>query len=157
LTIWGDADSLPRDLRPILLRRAFSAARKGQALSVRFVASRKIPEIPADLLTIVTAGPDAADSFIESSAIPGDLVVTRDLPFAERMADREIPVLNDRGDLFTTENVRARRSLRDRMAELRALGLAPESPRASSRGSRETKLFADALDRALSMPDRTAR
>ncbi|MEN6476913.1 MAG: DUF188 domain-containing protein, partial [Rectinema sp.] len=101
--------------------------------------------------------PDAADSFIESSAIPGDLVVTRDLPFAERMADREIPVLNDRGDLFTTENVRARRSLRDRMAELRALGLAPESPRASSRGSRETKLFADALDRALSMPDRTAR
>ena len=80
---------------------------------------------------------------------PADLVVTRDIPLAERVAGRGVAALNDRGDLFTAENAAERRSLRDRMADLRAAGLAPESPRASARTARDAKKFADALDRAI--------
>ena len=139
MTIWVDADSIPRDLRPILLRRA----------ATRFVASKRLPDIPADRMTLVPPGPDAADAWIESHIASGDLVVTRDIPFAERVAGRGIAALNDRGDLFTAENAAERRSLRDRMADLRAAGLAPESPRASARTARDAKKFADALDRAI--------
>ena len=57
--------------------------------------------------------------------------------------------MNDRGEVFAADNARERRSLRDSAVELRALGLAPESPRRSSWGARELKAFADALDREL--------
>jgi uncharacterized protein YaiI (UPF0178 family) len=92
----------------------------------------------------------AADDYIVASALPGDLAVTRDLPLVERLAEKGLRVLNDRGEVFTAGDARERRSLRDAAAELRALGLAPESPRRSGWGERELKAFADALDRELS-------
>jgi hypothetical protein len=97
----------------------------------------------------VEGGPDAADDFIAQSAQAGDLAVTRDLPLAERLADKGLRVLNDRGDVFTAGDARERRSLRDRAVELRALGLIPESPRRSGRGPKEMKAFSDALDREI--------
>jgi uncharacterized protein YaiI (UPF0178 family) len=81
--------------------------------------------------------------------MPGDIVITRDLPFAERIAMKGISVLNDKGDVFTRENVAERRSLRDRAAELRLLGIAPQMARASSRSAKDVKNFADALDRLM--------
>jgi hypothetical protein len=97
----------------------------------------------------VADGEGGADDHMAASAQAGDLAVTRDLPLAERLAERGLRVLNDRGDVFTADNARERRSLRDRALELRALGLAPESKRRSSWGRRELKAFADALDREL--------
>jgi hypothetical protein len=97
----------------------------------------------------VEGGPDRADDRIVERSIAGELAVTRDLPLAERLADKGLRVLNDRGEVFTAGDARERRSLRDRAAELRALGLAPESPRRSSWGPRELKAFADALDREI--------
>jgi uncharacterized protein len=97
----------------------------------------------------VEGGPDRADDRIMERARAGDLAVTRDLPLAERLAEKGLFVLNDRGDVFTADNARERRSLRDSALELRALGLAPESPRRSSWGPRERKAFADALDRSI--------
>lgn len=142
MTIWVDADSVPRDIRPLLARRS-------TAYIVRFVAARALPDIPPTLLTIVASGADAADHRIEENATLGDLVVTRDIPFAERLAERGILVINDRGELFSKENIAERRSLRDAAAELRLLGVAPESRKGSSRGARETKFFADGLEKAL--------
>jgi uncharacterized protein YaiI (UPF0178 family) len=97
----------------------------------------------------VPEGPGAADDRIVELAQAGDLAVTRDLPLAERLALKGLRVLNDRGEVFTSDNASERRSLRDRAAELRELGLAPPSPRARSWGPRELKAFADALDREL--------
>lgn len=142
MTIWVDADSVPRDIRPLLARRSSICV-------VRFIATRRLPDMPPDLVTIVPAGPDSADTFIETSATLGDLVVTRDIPFAERLAERGISVLNDRGELFSKETIAERRSLRDAAAQLRLLGIAPESPKGSRRGARETRLFADGLEKAL--------
>jgi uncharacterized protein YaiI (UPF0178 family) len=142
MTIWVDGDSAPRDIRPILVRRSAN-------LPVRFISARKLPDIPPALVTIVPAGPDAADHFIEENVALGDLVVTRDIPFAERLAEAGIAAINDRGELYTKENASERRSLRDAAAELRFLGMAPASPKGSHRTAKETKQFADGLDRAL--------
>ncbi|MGB4585635.1 MAG: DUF188 domain-containing protein [Rectinemataceae bacterium] len=150
MTIWVDGDSAPRDIRPILVRR-------GTSLSVRFISMRRLPDLPASLVTLVSAGPDAADRFIEENAALGDLVVTRDIPFAERLAEAGIAVINDRGELFSKDKASERRSLRDAAAELRFQGLAPPSPKGSRRTAKETKQFADGLDRVLAAIRRSGR
>lgn len=157
MTIWADGDSLQAELRRLLCRRANaearSAALEGRPPRFRasFVAARMPPLDlgPGVEAETVEGGPDMADDRIEERAEAGDLAVTRDLPLAERLAVKGLRVLNDRGDVFTADNARERRSLRDRAAELRSLGLAPESPRRSGWGPRELKAFADALDREI--------
>lgn len=171
MTIWVDADSMPRDLRQILVRRERSEAQKQEGrdaerplegspppsaksleppaarnLIVLFVSSKRLPGLPHDMTMLVEPGPDAADRFIESRAQPGDLVVTRDIAFAARAAEKGVTVLNDKGVVFTKENVSERRSLRDAAEELRLQGLVPPSPRGSARSPADTKKFADALD-----------
>lgn len=154
MKLWIDGDSLPRDLRALLLRRAGWGQHKRKFPELCFVSAKKLPEIPPELCRIVEAGPDAADRHIEAEAVLGDLVVTRDITLAERLADRGIAVINDRGDIFTSENAAERRSLRDAALQLRNLGLAPPSPKGSTRGARELKQFADSLEKLLSRLER---
>ncbi len=155
MRILADADSLQAELRELLERRAAAelerAARESREPRYRlvFIAARLLKVGPACEFVLVEGGPDAADRELLARAAAGDIAVTRDLPLAERLAEMDVTALNDRGEVFTRENVRERRSARDRAAELRALGLAPESPRARSWGPREFKSFADALDREL--------
>jgi len=153
MRLWIDGDSLPRDLRAFLLRRAGSSRGNRKFPEMSFVSAKKLPDIPPGLSRVVEAGPDAADSLIEAEAVLGDLVVTRDTALAERLAHRGIAVINDRGDIFTKENAAERRSLRDAALQLRSLGLAPPSPRGFSRTARELKRFADSLDKLLSRPE----
>lgn len=159
MTIWADGDSLQAELRRLICRRALgesaAAASEGRTARFRavFVAARmppldRGPGVEAIAVSDSRSG-GAADDRIAQAAEPGDLAVTRDLPLAERLTGKGLRVLNDRGDVFTAENARERRSLRDGAAELRALGLAPESPRRSNWGPRELKAFADAFDREL--------
>jgi uncharacterized protein len=155
--LWADGDSLQAELRRLICRRANGEASKAEAegrpprFRAAFVAARMPPldAGPGVEAQTVEGGPEAADDRMVLRAGAGDLAVTRDLPLAERLAEKGLRVLNDRGDLFTAENVRERRSLRDRAVELRALGLAPESPRRPAWGPKELKAFADALDREL--------
>ncbi len=153
MTIWADGDSLQAELRRLLCRRAnleaAAAPAEGRPARFRavFVAAR-MPPLDAGPGVEAIVVPNADDR-IAADSIAGDLAVTRDLPLAERLADKGLRVLNDRGEVFSAGNARERRSLRDRAVELRALGLAPESPRRSSWGERELKAFADALDREI--------
>ncbi len=155
MTVWADGDSLPAELRRLIESRAASEAeraRKGEtAIAPRlvYVASRPFRTVAPAELILVAAGAEAADDRMVELASRGDLAITRDLPLAERLAEKGLTVLNDRGDVFTSETVKERRSLRDSAVELRALGLAPESPRKRSYGPRELKDFANAFDREL--------
>lgn len=104
-------------------------------------------------MTVV--GPDdTADDHIIRNARPGDIVVTRDIPLAEILALAGVTVLNDRGEVFTAEMVRERRSLRDFSMALKSAGLRLD--RDSRRGPKETKRFSDAFDRTLARLGRDA-
>jgi uncharacterized protein YaiI (UPF0178 family) len=159
MKIWVDGDSVPRDIQSILVKRAErNLPDPGSGVTnkvynifpdIRFVCSKKLPMVPANLCIFVEPGPGSADNFIEANSSIGDIVITRDIPLAERLASRDIAVLNDRGVVFSKGDVAQRRSERDASLELRKLGLLADSPRQSTRSAKETKLFADALDRTL--------
>jgi uncharacterized protein len=144
VTLWIDSDSCARDARAVAVR---AASRPG--VSVTLVGDRRVPEGKNQGVeeVVVSQGADAADRYIEEHVAPQDVVVTRDLPFAERLTKSGIAVLNDSGEVYTTENIAERRSIRDFMYELRASGVHGE--RGGTRGKRETQAFANALDREL--------
>lgn len=159
MVVWIDGDSVPRDVQSLLTRRAerdVAASKENlitdqssAAPTIRFVCSKKLTLVPERLCEFVSPGPGAVDSFIESRSKGGDVVVTRDIPLAERLAARGIAVINDRGAAFSKNNVAQRRSERDASLELRNLGLLPPSPKGNTRAARDTKAFADSLDRIL--------
>jgi uncharacterized protein YaiI (UPF0178 family) len=92
-------------------------------------------------------GEGSADNRIVDLARPGDLVLTRDIPLAARLVEADVMVMDDRGRVYTKENIRERLSLRDFMVDLAQSGLGAD--RIAGYGKRELKLFADCLDRVL--------
>ena len=146
MTIWADADSLPREARELIARRC----KPGGPAAV-FVANRPVPLPPGPSLTalVVGAADGAADGYIMDNARRGDLVVTRDIPLAARLVDAGIVAINDRGDIWNDGTVRERLSARDHAAALRDAGLAPPLSRGRTYGQKERAAFAAALDKAL--------
>lgn len=143
MKIWVDADSCPRPVREIIVR---AAERTG--VEALFVANRPVPGIEEGAgLVVVGKDEGAADDYIFDHSTVGDLVVTRDIPLAKRLVDRGTTVVNDRGDLFTAENVGERLSVRNFMYQLRSSGLLIPTER--SFGAKETQAFANAFDREL--------
>lgn len=155
MTVWGDADSLPQAVRDIVCRRVAAELGRRPGLSLRavFVANRAIPIMAGPGLSFVRveAGEGRADAYIEDGCEPGDLVLTRDIPLAERIIDSgagTVAVINDRGDAFSAETIRERRSIRDAMRELALSGLV-ERP-GGGYGDAQAKAFAKAFDREFS-------
>ncbi|GHU65315.1 UPF0178 protein [Spirochaetia bacterium] len=144
MKILVDADSCPREARELVLRS--SARTKIPAI---FAANRTIPGIEGETVSmdVCPPGEGAADDRIVELAEPGDLAVTRDIPLAERLVNAKIQVIDDRGRIYTTENIRERRSLRDFMVGLAQSGLGME--RSPSYGKKELKAFADSFDKEL--------
>jgi uncharacterized protein YaiI (UPF0178 family) len=105
--------------------------------------------VPKNLTVLVEAGENSVDSYIEAAMRRGDVVVTRDIPFAERIVSKDIACMNDRGDVFSRDMIAERRSVRDVSAELRLTGILRESPKGNSRTAVDTKRFADSFDRVL--------
>jgi uncharacterized protein YaiI (UPF0178 family) len=150
MKILVDADSCPRPARELILK---TAARRG--IESIFAANRPIPNIGGPRgaggefarMELCPAGEGAADNRIAELAEPGDLAVTRDIPLAARLVEASILVIDDRGQVYTRENIRERLSLRDFAVDLAENGLGTE--RIASYGKKELKAFADGLDRVL--------
>jgi hypothetical protein len=143
MKILVDADSCPRRVRDIIAR---AAHRTG--VRALFVANRRVPFAPrynAKMIRVLDG--ESADDRVVALAEIGDLAVTRDIPLAERLVDAGVTVVNDRGTLFSGENVRQRRSERDFMERLRRIR-APVDEQTSF-GEPEVQAFAACFDREL--------
>ncbi|MFW5994471.1 MAG: DUF188 domain-containing protein [Spirochaetia bacterium] len=148
MTIWVDADSCPRRIREIVVR----AARRTRSRAT-FVANRKMPEINGRGIRMQVV--EDADAAILEQVAAEDLAITRDIPLAEALVERGVLVLNDRGTVYTTENIGERRSWRDFMAGLRERGtFVPEQDRF---GNSDVQAFAAAFDAALARKLRERR
>lgn len=151
-----DADSCPKPVRALVLRT--SQKKKIPAI---FAANRIIPELKQFLkqdqggaekdsgavMEVCSVSEGSADNRIVELARQGDLVVTRDVPLAERLVDAGVNVLDDRGRIFTRENIRYYRSLRDFTVDLATTGEGME--RTANFGKKDLKNFADSFDREL--------
>jgi uncharacterized protein len=144
MKIYVDADGFPRAAKEILVR---ATLRLGVPLV--FVANKPIRRESSPLIStlLVPEGPDIADDRIVRLAEPGDLVITADIPLADRVVSKGAFALNPRGKLYTEENIKDRLAVRDLLSELRDGGLMTGGPPAF--GKKDCQAFADQLDRFL--------
>jgi len=142
MKILVDADSCPRDVRELILRRA-----KKLNIQLVFAANRQITDSEGVQMEICPPGDNAADDRIVELAEKNDLAVTRDVPLAKRLVEKEVFVLDDRGRVFTADNINEMLSLRNFAVGLADNGF--EIIRTANFGKKELKLFADSFDRLL--------
>lgn len=139
-----DADSCPKAARELVSRRAAKLK-----LRLIYAANRSIPSSFGTEMEICPNKENSADDRIVLLAEKGDLVITRDIPLAKRLVEKELLVLDDRGRIFTSENINELLSIRNFTVDLANNGLGIE--RTANYGKKELKTFADSLDRLLTM------
>ena len=144
MQIWVDADACPVVIREILFR---AAERTGVTMTLVANKPVRLPVAQNLRFVQVPAGFDAADKRIVELMVPGDLVITADVPLAAAAIEKGGVALNPRGELYTSENVRERLSVRNFLDELRGSGVHTGGPAALSQ--RERQMFANQLDRLL--------
>ncbi|MDR3283745.1 MAG: DUF188 domain-containing protein [Treponema sp.] len=114
-----------------------------------YVANRIIPLPENPLFTMIVTGNSegAADDHICEHILPDDIAITRDIPLAERLVARNITVLNDRGVLFTPENIWERLSLRN--FNLALVEIRESAEKTMVYNKRDVGNFANCLDREI--------
>ena len=144
LKIWVDADACPVVIKEIL----FKAAERTR-LQLTLVANQPVRVPPSRFISFVqvASGFDVADNEIVNRLESGDLVITGDIPLAADVIEKGGLALSPRGEMYTTENIKARLNIRDFMDTLRGSGIDTGGPPALSQADR--KSFADHLDRLL--------
>ena len=116
MKIWVDADACPGVIKEILFRAA-----ERRKITTTLVANQSlaIPPSPHIQMLQVPSGFDVADNEIVRRLTAGDLVITADIPLAAEVIEKGGKALNPRGELYTTDNIKARLNMRDFMDSLR--------------------------------------
>ncbi|MCF0262754.1 MAG: DUF188 domain-containing protein [Sphaerochaetaceae bacterium] len=170
--IWVDADSLPKNLRPIVLN---AAARLG--CKCTFVADRTLKDVTQFIsddtfnlrqkareqgqsddsvikaikskisMVVVSSGENSADDYIVEKASAPCLCITHDIPLAARLLEKKCIVLDDRGHEYSDSDIKVR--LTDRLVnqELRSWGVFADQQ--AKMGNDNKKAFSDAFDRTI--------
>jgi uncharacterized protein YaiI (UPF0178 family) len=146
MQIWVDADACPKVIREILFR----AAERTEVL-LTLVANQPLNIPPSRYIRSlqVAFGFDVADREIIKRLITGDLVITGDIPLAAEVIGKGGYALNPRGEFYSTDNIKARLTMRDFMDTLRASGIHTGGPPILSQKDR--RYFAHHLDKFLAM------
>ena len=123
------------------------AARYGLGV---FVVSNAFVNTPRESWierVMVDAGPDVADDWIAERAGPGDIVITSDIPLADRCLKAGAQALKSNGQPFTPDSIGS--ALAGRMVgeHLRSMGVATSGPPPFSNADRSR--FLQALDTAV--------
>jgi uncharacterized protein YaiI (UPF0178 family) len=153
ITIWIDADAAPREVKEIVFR---ASARL--ALPVRLVANTSIgvPESGGRIQSIAVAhGANVADRYIVDNAFANDVAITADIPLAAALVEKNVYVIEPRGDVLDGNNVRSRLASRDLLDAARGSGMEISGP--SPYSAKDKAAFASALDRVLTRLTRPAR
>jgi uncharacterized protein YaiI (UPF0178 family) len=145
MKIWVDADACPGVVKEILFR---AADRTGVQLTLVANQALSTPSSPNINSVQVPRGFDVADDEIVKRLETGDLVITSDIPLAAEVIEKGGHALSPRGELHTTENIRARLNMRDFLDTMRSSGVEMGGgPAAFSQRDKQT--FANELDRFL--------
>ena len=144
MKIWVDADACPVVIKDILFK---AAKRTGIQLTLVANHDLSVPCLRNISMLKVPSGFDVADNEIVKRMSVGDLVITSDIPLAAEVIENGGQALSPRGELHTTENIKARLNMRDFMDTLRASGINTGGPPALTHSDR--KSFAGHLDKLL--------
>lgn len=149
MQIWVDADACPKAVKEVLYKTAVR-----REVKVTLVANSwlTVPLSPFIDTIRVENGFNVADDEIARLVESGDLVITADIPLADKIVDKGATGLNPRGELYTEDNIKGLLSMRNLMEELRSGGMAGGGP--APYGPREKQDFTNQLDRFLTMSER---
>ena len=141
--IYVDADACP-------VKAQVEAVATRRKIEVKMVANGGLRPSTNPLVEMVYVadGPDVADIWIAERVVPGDVVITSDIPLAARAVEAGALVLKPNGERLTATNVGNALAMRDLAADLRAA-----DPFRQGGGKGFTKAdrsrFLDALEHAL--------
>ena len=139
--IYVDADACP-----VKAEAARVAVR--HRLAVTFVANSylQLPRGARVHMKVVSGAFDAADDWIVSQVVPGDIVITADIPLASSVLKKGARVLGPGGKPFTDDNIGNALATRELMADLRAYGVGGGPPPFEQR---DRSRFLQALELAV--------
>lgn len=149
MTIWVDADAMPRPIKEVLYK-----AGQRRNIDVVFVANAYLT-IPTSvhLRSIrVGSGPDVADDYIVEHAVRGDLIISADVPLAARAVENGVHVLQPHGRMLDEDNVDEVLGFRNFSDELRSSGIETGGPPPFN-NTQKTK-FSNGLDRWITQNHR---
>ena len=144
LKVYVDGDAFPNLLKPILFR---SIERLG--LETYVVANKKINIGKSRHITymIVDAGADEADHKIVEMVEEGDLVITADIPLADRVISKNAHAIDHRGELYSVDNIKQYLAMRNLMDKIRESGEITKGPKPFSQ--KDAHEFANQLNAFL--------
>lgn len=145
MKILVDADAFPNALKEILLRAVLK-----RCITTIFIANKNIsiPDVEHISMEIVSLGVDVADNRIAELVEVEDLVITADIPLADRVVTKGALALDPRGTIYNEENVKYLLAMRNLMDELRNSGEITGGP--SAIDAKTVRAFADGLNKFLS-------
>ena len=140
--LYVDADACP--VKDEILRVA------GRMRLKTFFVSNSWMRLPDDPLVervVVAQGPDVADDWIAERAGRGTVVVTADVPLADRCVKAGARVLAPNGRSFDASSIGMALATRDLMEDLRSAGAVTGGPRPFA--TKDRQAFLQALDREV--------
>jgi len=145
MRIFVDGDTFPNLLKPILVRSI-----KRLSLHTYVIANKKINLGDKSSLIeyiIVEQGADEADHKIVEMAEAGDLIITADIPLADRIITKKAHAIDHRGELYSVDNIKQYLAMRNLMESIRESGEMTGGPKAFSQ--KDAHEFANQLNSFL--------
>ena len=107
----------------------------------------RVPPNPRITSVVVDAGPDIADDWIAERAGPGDIVVTNDIPLADRVLKSGAQAIRPNGQPFTADSIGSSLASRSIGEHLRSIGEITGGP--PPFGPKDRSRFLQTLDQAV--------
>lgn len=142
ITVYVDADACP--VKDEVYR---VAERYGLKVFIVTNSFMNVPKHPLIERVAVAAGPDVADDWIAERAVRGDVVITSDVPLADRCVKAGADVISHNGRAFTEGSIGMALATRNLMTDLRSAGETTRGPRPFS--PKDRSAFLSALDLAV--------
>ena len=143
IKVWIDADSFPTLLKSFILEYA-----EKNYLEIIFVANKPIKSDKQNFKMILAENTkDSADNIIFENITEKDIAITRDILLAERLVQKNIKTINDRGTYFSKENIKNKVEERNYDFNLAQLGFSGSKEK--NYGMKELKKFRECFEKTL--------
>lgn len=143
IKVWIDADSFPTLLKSFILEYA-----EKNYLEIIFVANKPIKSDKKNFKMILAENTkDSADNIIFENITEKDIAITRDILLAERLVQKNIKTINDRGTYFSKENIKKKVEERNYDFNLAQLGFSGSKEK--NYGMKELKKFRECFEKTL--------
>ncbi len=144
MTLFIDGDAFPNLLKPIVFRSI-----ERLSIPTKVIANKKITIGNSEHIEyiIVDQGADEADHHIVELCKKNDLVITADIPLADRIISKDAHAIDHRGELYSTENIKQYLAMRNLMESIRESGEMTSGPKAF--GQKDAHAFANQFNAFL--------